>query len=369
MNVKKISLFMPLMFVFLSHSAFPQIDWKGFTHDKPTVRSALQSLDVAGLVVEADTNCFSADGDVILQSDVPCINVSGSTNIDLNGYTVNGDVLSFGFSSNVMIQNGIVDRGVILLFGSDNVIDNITLQNSTSNFALQLGGGSITNSRFENNTVATDLFVGGGIEVKNNYFRANRLAVNIASDNDSLVENNVFEENDIGVRLFDEDFSGVNGNLILRNHFLKNDVGVFMRAFSEVNNNEISSNTFISNQSSGIIVGVGCFRLFRDECAGRRTIINQNLFVRNGQDPRNVSGVWSIIQDDGDFEEPYDFLAGTGITVFGSQIINTVDDVSMSRNWALLNEGLGIDAEGVVDEGRNFGILNGDSRQCVGVSC
>lgn len=368
MNLKKISLFMPFVFIFSSTSAVSQTDWMGFTHDKPTAFKSLQSLDVIESDVGADTSCLSADGDVVLQADVPCIDVSGTANIDLNGYTVNGDVLSFG--SDFTIKNGLIDGGSINATFGDVVIDNITLQNSTSNFGVQIATGQITNSRFESNGVAIDLFFGGGIEVENNYFSENRLAINIAQDSFSVVKNNVFVENDIGVRLFDEDFFGVNGNLISGNSFLRNDVGVFMRAFNAANDNEISNNTFISNKSSGIVAGIGCFRQFTSECAGRGTIINQNFVFRDGQDPRNVSGVWSVITQDGDFvDEPYDFLADAGITVFGAQIFNTIDDVSMSRNRVFLNSGLGIDADGVVDGGGNRGFLNGDSRQCTGVSC
>ena len=55
---------------------------------------------------------------------------------------------------------------------------------------------------------------------------------------------------------------------------------------------------------------------------------------------------------------------------FGEYAPHPIDeDVTITRNVAVLNSDLGIHAEGAIDGGGNQARKNGDERQCVGVVC
>jgi len=380
--------FIFLTFIFSSSISSAQIDLNAFLHSKEiraegrltasvsaalSVTQELNNSNFSSDVTVAQDECFLAEGNVVLEFDVPCIDIGDSdVVIDLGGFTVSGNIQNFDRGGSVAISNGTVDGGNINLFSrdGDQLIDNITLKNfeGGSGFAVQIESGRIINSTFENNdSVAIDLFFGDSIEVVNNRFINNRLAINIASDNNSVVSNNFFENNEMGIRLYDEDFSGVNDTLIERNVFSENDIGVYVNARSEVNGTVIERNVFLSNRSSGIVFLVDCAPMFTDSCAARDTVVERNVLLRNGFDARSISG--SFLGRD--FESfPYDVIADDGILILGFEPEQAADGITLTRNFSLLNSALGINAdENVIDGGRNLSRLNGDSRQCVGVDC
>lgn len=342
------------------HQAFAQSDLLGFTHDLEAIPAGL------GLQDPLLSECLTMTEDTVLDSDVPCISVGNGVAIDLNGFTVNGDIVQLESGDDVTVKNGTVAGGAIVLLGGNNRLHRLTVRDYEFSFAIQMGGGLITHSLFKRNIVAVDLFWGGGIKVRSCRFVENRIGVNIASDDNSLVSKNSFERNEIGVRVWDEDFFGSSGSIIRKNHFRKNGIGLFLNASSEANDTHVDRNLFYSNDSSGIVAGLGCLRELSDDCAGRRTTISKNLLIRNGIDPQIITGALALPG----FEfELYEVVVDDGLTVFGAQTIETADGATVTRNVAIRNEDLGIDAAGVVDGGGNRAAGNGNAMECEGVSC
>jgi len=343
--------------------AFAQSDFPSFTHDVEAVPS-VQSIETS-----AFSECLILTEDTVLESDVPCIGVGNGVTIDLNGFTVNGHILPIGsgLSNDVTVQNGTVAGGAIIL-GSGILLDHLTVRDyrAIDPFAVQIRGGLIMHSLFERNIVAVDLFWGGGIQVRHCRFVENRIGINIASDDNSLVLKNTFEANETGVRVWDEDLFRSSGSTIRGNHFRSNGIGVFLNAQNEAHGTDIDSNVFHSNLSSGIAVSLGCARVFSDECAGRGTVIRSNVMIRNGNEPRTLTGAWWI---SGSQSEPYEVILDDGLTVFAPQEFSPADGATVISNVANRNADLGIEAAGVVDGGGNRGARNGDPLECVGVDC
>lgn len=342
--------------------AFAQSDLLGFTHE---VEAAPRVLSIE---TSAFLNCLILTEDTVLESDVPCIQVGDGVTIDLNGFTVNGPIFSLQPApvNDVTVQNGTVAGGAINLLGTGILLDRLTVTDSPSTFAVQIGGGWILHSHFERNVVAVDLFWGGGIQVRHCRFVENLFGINIASDDDSLVLKNTFEANETGIRVWDEDLYGSSGSIIRRNHFRGNGIGVFLNARNEANGTDIDSNVFHSNFSSGIAVSLACARESSDECAGRGTVIRKNVMIQNGNEPQILTGAWWM---PGGAAEPYEVVLDDGLTVFAPQEFSPADGATVTSNVANRNADLGIEAPGVVDGGGNHGARNGDPLECEGVSC
>jgi hypothetical protein len=332
----------------------PAIGALEFTHGTNAAKSAAEL---------AASECLVADEDTVLASDVDCILVDADgITIDLNRFTVHGPILGMSGWNDIQVTNGAVSNGAIIL-GARTVLSRLTVRDS-DDFVVQLGFDSvISRSLFERNDVAVDLFWGNGIEVRECRFVENSIAINIASDNDSRVIGNRFEGNGVGVRVFDEDFVGSSGSRIVRNLFRDNDLGVYVLAQDEANDTEISWNLFRSNSSSGITVILGCSTDFSPLCGGRDTMIEKNLLLRNGDDPRTLTGGLPLPDD----WQEYEVTPDDGLTVFA--VDGAADGVTATRNVAIRNADLGIDADGIVDGGANRAAKNGNPLECVGVSC
>ena len=154
---------------------------------------------------KAFEGCLEVSEDTVLDSDVPCISVDANgITIDLNGFTVNGTILRREGGSDVEVRNGTVAGGQIDL-GSGIVLDQLIVRDNPG-FTVEIRGGLITNSLFERNGSAVDLYwswssAGYFVEVRDCRFVDNGIGVNIASDaGPSRIINNHFEGNDTGVR-------------------------------------------------------------------------------------------------------------------------------------------------------------------------
>jgi len=333
-----------------------------FTHD-----------DMELVSQKAWEGCLEVSADTLLESDVPCIRVGADgITIDLNGYTVHGPILPGGGTiwNDVEVRNGTVAGGAIIL-GSGTVLDQLIVRDHPG-FTVEIGGGLITNSLFERNGSAVDLYwswssAGHFVEVRDCRFVENRVGVAIQDDDNSKVINNHFEANEIGVYIWDEDLVGASNSEIRQNRFIRNDLGIWLNAVSEANGTQISKNLFQSNSSSGIAVSLGCAMEYGNPfCAGRGTVIEKNKFIQNGNDPRTLTGRLWLPDFSG---EPYEVVADDGLTVFGIEELNTADGVTVIGNTAIKNADLGIDAAGVIDGGANLARQNGNESECVGVAC
>ena len=333
-----------------------------FRHD-----SQVALFEAAALSdVRSTSECLAVTTDTVLESDVSCIDVADDVTLDLNGFTVHGSIVQLETGDNVHVLNGTVAGGMILLLGRDVRIDRIELVDSEFTFAVQIGRGEITRSKFVGNVVAIDLFWGGGIRVERCRFSENLIGVSIQSDDDSRIVGNKFEANEIGVNIFDEDLVGSSGSVVKYNYFRDNGVGVRVIAFNEVHDSRIEANAFVRNDSSGVALGIGCAREFSaEDCAGRATLVRRNVFVSNGNNSTELAGSWLLP----DGEEPFRVKVDDGLTVFAATIAADDLDVEVARNWAFRNADLGLEAPGVTDGGRNRAFGNGNSDECVGVEC
>ena len=332
-----------------------------FRHDLHVALAEAAALSEVG----SASQCLVVTTDTVLESDVPCIAVANDVTLDLNGFTVHGSIFELETGDNVQVLNGNVAGGMIFLLGRDVRIDRVELVDSELTFAVQIGGGEITRSRFVGNVIAIDLFWGGGIRVEKCRFSENLIGVSIQSDDDSRIVGNKFEANEIGVNIFDEDLVGSSGSVVKYNYFRDNGVGVRLLAFSEVHDTRIEANAFVRNDSSGVVLGVGCAREFTEDCGGRGTLVRRNVFVSNGNNSTELTGSWLLP----DGEEPFRVRVDDGLTVFAATNAAEDLDVEVARNWAFRNADLGLDAPGVTDGGRNRAFGNGNPDECVGVEC
>lgn len=296
--------------------------------------------------------CLQITEDTVLQADAPCLIISSNTIVDLNGFTVNGIVVG---GSNLTVKNGTISGGAgfegvghLVDLGNNVVLDRLVIRDCPFLAAVEIFSGKITNSLFENNSVALDMYWGGSdtesrVVVSTSRFINNRIGIDNAWDNDSLIKHNVFAGNEIGVRLWD-DVPMTSGNVITQNYFHKNNIGVSIKSSAGVENNIVKENMFVANEAFGVLVSLACEAT--TWCGGDGTLIEKNIFLRNGND-----GI--AVYSSPEYETGYD--PAMGVTITG--------------NIAAYNVDLGIDAVNVMDGGGNFAYGNGNPLQCVGVYC
>ncbi len=336
-----------------SGGAAAQPVYDELTHDDATSGDRRATAAAACLVVSSDT---------VLTADVDCIEiVAGSVEIDFNGFTAFGSVFGAG---RVTLRNGTVNGGVVDL-GAYSVIEQMVVRNGTG-FVTELGQGSVvTRSIFLDNGVAIDAYWGGAIEISDSWFVNNFSGVSIQKDNDTVVRNNFFVGNEQAVRVWDEDLFDASNSLIDDNDFIRNGVGIWLRADNDASGTHIRDNRFTENRSSGIVATIDCLMEDVDTCAGTGTVIERNAFVRNGFEPMTFSGGWGWEDLQGD--NRFELVADDGLTVRSA---TGAPDVTVMRNRSNRNADLGIDAPGVIDGRRNLrGRHNGNPLQCLGVVC
>jgi hypothetical protein len=330
--------------------------------------------------VEAVTASATCPGlitaDFTLSSDLECtlmIDAPGLT-IDLGGHTLIGGVrgrLPGQSAPSPMIRNGAIDgrnstTAGNLVIADDLRMDNVEVRNSRNQFTIILGGDNlIENSRFlDNGGSVFDLFWNRqttGTTIRNSYFRGNGRAIAIQKDSNNRIQHNVFVDNFAGLSLWNEDGFGVANNLVANNTFIGNRYGVWLRAreafeppalpWRSMENNRLINNVFLGNDNAGMslqLLSPACGDPDFPSCAGEDTVVERNTFVFNGFESNEPE------VDDGLYVTP-DPIWTPLFTV--------------RRNTAIANADLGIEAQGVVDGGKNLGLFNGDRRQCVGVRC
>ena len=282
--------------------------------------------------------------DFRLSSDLDCdltVAATGVT-VDLGRHTLNGSI--FGDTDvDFVVRNGTV-HGSIIATSSNVKLDSLIVRDATD-FAVQLGGGSVTRSAFFGNSVALDLFWGGGITVTHSWFIGNNTGIVNGQDSGSIIDHNIFIANDTGILVWDEDLFGSNDVHVTKNAFINNDDTIEVRAAADVDRLLISHNRLIHNSVGGIAINVDCIE--EGVCGADGLLVTKNMAFGNGQ--------------------ASDGRAGDGISALGVQA--GLAKVTVTKNIAGFNADLGIDAAGVVDGGGNKAFFNGDVRQCVGVVC
>jgi hypothetical protein len=200
------------------------------------------------------------------------------------------------------------------------------------------------------------------VVIENSTFEDNDLAINIAKHNLASISSNTFRGNRVGVRLYDELQGQVSFNTIADNHFADNEFGVYFSvedcgaqppSYPQYcqNGNRVVGNDFVGNRLSGVFFdGTQCSST---GCENVDASVEDNVFSGNGFGPLPDPPPYGPTDD--------------GITVLGPT--NVVDGVAVTRNLAVSNSDLGIEAPGAIDGGDNRASRNGNPLQCVGVVC
>ena len=209
--------------------------------------------------------------------------------VDLNGHTLFGGLISSG--DHVTVRNGVVDGVHVWLQGTGyNRLERIEVRNVAWSWAVTPGGRTvITDSRFVNNVVAIDLYLGGGTTVQRSTFIGNRIGVNVAKDRGTVIRNNRFIGNGRGVNIWDEELGYASGTVVTGNLFTGNDIGARLFARNQADNTRFTGNIFRGNLGPGLEVDVTCGRgPLGTSCGGEGTLIGLNLFIDNG----GTGGLW-----------------------------------------------------------------------------
>lgn len=254
--------------------------------------------------------------------------------LDLKGHTVSGtgaaasNGILVAFHHDVVITNGTVSgfsNGVVADTSSQVTVSKITAIDNIRGINF-----SNTSSSLIAQSVASDSGL-DGIRLDGYGTSGNRVTQSTASGNvwgitisnaahDNLVDRNIVTGNRFGVPLF----SGTTSNTILRNSITGN----------------VYYGIYIATSSA--------------------TMVTQNSVQANGTDGVEVDSTatdTTLLQNDASYN------GADGILINSSS-------TTVTKNAATYNSALGIDAiSGVTDGGGNVAYGNGDSAQCVGVSC
>ena len=141
-----------------------------------------------------------------------------------------------------------------------------------------------------------------------------------------------------------------------------------MIAQDEASGTLISGNIFQSNPlHRGSLLASDARYTGTLSVEGAGTIVERNQFIRNGNDPRTLTGqLWLLPPS---YLEAYEVVADDGLTVFGVGEPNTADGMTIIGNTGIRNADLGFDAPGVIDGGANLARQNGNPLECMGVAC
>jgi parallel beta-helix repeat protein len=261
-------------------------------------------------------------GSVVTQSatlttDLVCSGTAltiGADNVtlDLKGHTITGPGIYVGETAGVSV----VERsGVTVTNGTITGFRYGVRADTTNNTTL-------TKLYSHHNLRGFDLANGQGLNVSKNTVTFSDLdAIRVGGSDDSLIAQNVVSDNVFGIYVAD-----YAGNVTVSRNQVTRTRGAGLAAFSGVVSTVFSQNTVSANGGSGIDVHDDAFD----------TLVVQNTSFGNGLDGISVAGTTTVTQ-----------------------------------NSAYSNGQLGIRAVSppVVDGGGNKAWDNGDSRQCVGVTC
>jgi parallel beta-helix repeat protein len=339
----------------------------------------------------ASPACTVVQGTLVLSGDsTGCFTITTGAILDLNGFTLTGNVFGVSRPSalspsyGATLRNGTLTNGYINFALCENcVIDNVRVINGVPNPSfpnssvvpgddtqisrcffsgngdtvdLFFASAVITASKFENNGLAINIFASTAV-IKASTFENNDLGIYLSWADGSTISSNQFRRNGAGVTIAPEhDEPGAFSNTVAYNEFAENGNGVsfFLGVClpggipaSCMRGNVVSRNLFFGNRGSGLRFDTtSCGS--DPSCLNISALIEKNLFLVNG---------FATPQGDDD----------NGLTVVGPSSVN--NGVTLTGNIAVLNKDLGIDAAGVIDGGGNLAILNGNPLQCVGVAC
>lgn len=335
----------------------------GLRHDVfPPALAASLALAPHSALSDEDPICtIPIMGEYVLDRDVVCnggrVQLENGATLDLNGFTIeNANGVSRTFSGigtgPTTIRNGTLLRP-LSIYGVT-VLENVRVIEATTSWAVQ-SVQLVSGCYFQGNRTAVDLYYNSDGAILNSTFEDNLFSgVLMGPGGSTLISGNEFRGNRTGVFLWNEHEGGVSSSTISDNLFEENRTGVhFYNQGACIyppcfNGNEVRGNRFVGNETAGVLLDWS--RCLPGRCDDMDGLIVDNFLVANGHSPTTQS---PDVND--------------GITMIGPP--QASDGFTISRNVAIGNADLGIEAPDANDGGGNLASSNGDPLECVGVAC
>lgn len=332
------------------------------------VAASLVLLGNAPALAEATPVCGEpVTGDVTLTADLPCdvVILASNVTLDIDGYTIEGKVSVGSHFAETRVRNATVKGGSIQegldFWGGGSAVDLIV---DGDVYVYPSGGARISRSTISgdmqaldtgmtllDNTIRGDVYSAEGSRegirgnhingrlslprtdytVIGNTIEGGGLFVGASSE----VLNNTVIDSSIGIHATDFDFSFGSGDPSeLRGNTIGNsDVGILINGVARsLADLRVEGNTVRNSRSYGILATVN---VPADGAA-----IQGNKVIRSGLD---------------------------GIKV--ESALGYLSEITMSDNNVVNADGLGVNADGVIDGGGNHAVAIRDRRQCIGVLC
>jgi parallel beta-helix repeat protein len=336
-----------------------------------TLDSDLVDCPNNGIVIGADDITLDLNGhtiDVNGALEDPCPENQfcdvGVLNDGHDGVTVrNGSVREF--ASGVLVGRARRNR-VVDISASRNVFFGIVVFNSSR--VLVRGSSSNNNIRPEGDGMG--LFASHDVRILNNTFRHNPLGLHVEDSSDTLIKGNeIAGSSGLGIFLqADGDqvrrnrcarnkgpcvlVSPGDRNVIARNHAFRDGGGFFIE---EGSSNRVTRNVVVHPLKRGIGLGFD-----RPPIGGGNNNVCRNRVKQAGWD------AFQVFAKDDHSRLAHNIAKGSGDDGFAVASRST----TLTDNRAVRNTDLGIAAVlGVIDGGGNRASGNGDSRQCLNVTC
>ena len=258
------------------------------------------------------------------------LDAGGKATVTKSSLRHNGSAISALLTGGIHVSGSDISHnngGIFFINNGNSLIEKSTLtHNRYAVGSSQAGGVTVTSSTLSNNDVAIDVFQGGSWTISHNKIKDNGIGVLIDDfDNHrTVVSSNQISGNGVGVQFGNEDFGTWSGQ-----------------------DCEVTKNTFRSNRAAGLLINI-------DIGLADNFKVRANTFIDNGHYPNGIASVYGTIVDD-------------GIHIVGAPTI--VDDITLTSNKANKNADYGIEADGVVDGGKNKAHNNGNPDQCLGLNC
>jgi parallel beta-helix repeat protein len=315
--------------------------------------------------------------------------------LDLNGHMIDGDgepfetcpegefcdvgVLNDGHSGVRMINGSVTEFAVgVFIFAAhrNRVVSISSSANAFFGFILAESARSVIHNSSGNDNIPPEgdglgLFGSHRIRVVGNTFKRNGLGIHVFDSTNNLFRGNLISRTEDGPGILVEaDRNEMRGNVCRRNHICivvsrggSGNVIARNRARGDVvwiavetgRDNLVIHNRVVETRMNGISLGVAA-----PPFGGGDNIVRENVVKGSGRDAFKVNAKddHSVLRQN--------VARGAGDDGFGIQSRTS----KLADNRAIANGDLGIRAvEGVTDGGGNVARRNGDSRQCVNISC
>lgn len=313
--------------------------------------------------------------------------------LDLNGHTIDGDgqpfepcsegdfcdvgVANDGHSGVRVINGSVTEFAVgVFIFAADRnrVVRVSSSANAFFGFVLAESAGSAIRNSSGNDNIPPEgdglgLFGAHRTRVVGNTFKRNGLGIHVSDSTNNLFRGNLISRTDGPGMLVEADRNEMRGNVcrrngicilvargrgnvVARNRVRGDDDGI---AVENGRGNRLIRNRIVETRRSGIYLG-----LTHPPIGGGGNIVRNNVVIGSGGEGFKVTkhDDHSILRQN--------VARGAGDDGFRVQSRTS----TLMDNRAIGNGDLGIRAvEGVTDGGGNVARRNGDSRQCVNISC